>query len=370
MANKTKIKFFDIKKINKSYEDSFRSVFNDFLKSEQIILGPKTQEFEDSFAKYCGTRHCLGISNGLDALKIILKSYLELGVFNEGDEVIVPANTFIASILAISESGLKPVLVDADIQTYNIDFRKIEEKITKKTKAIMIVHLYGQVAFSNLLSLLAKKYDLKIIEDSAQGHGAYYKNKRAGSLGHASGFSFYPTKNLGALGEAGAITTDDEDLFDMAKHLRNYGSKVRYYNEYKGYNCRIDELQAALLIEKLRFLDLDNAKRVENAKYLSSGIKNDKLILPDTNYDKSHVNHLYVVRTSKRDEFESYLKNNGIQTIVHYPIPPHLQKAYHEISNQEYPISEEIHNTIISLPSNIHLEKNELDYVIKVCNDY
>jgi dTDP-4-amino-4,6-dideoxygalactose transaminase len=291
-------------------------------------------------------------------------------IFNKEDEIIVTANTYIASILSISEAGLKPVLVDPDIKTYNIDFEKIEEKITSKTKGIMIVHLYGQVAASDKLFEIAKKYNLKIIEDSAQAHGATYMNKKTGSIGDASGFSFYPTKNLGAIGEAGAVTTHDSELFDVVKKLRNYGSEKRYYNQYKGFNCRIDEFQAAILIEKLKNLDKDNSIRRKNTKYLNKHINNPKIILPNNFEKKSHVWHLYVVRVDDRKNFIAYLDSKNIQTLIHYPVPPHKQRAYKEMNNDIFPVSELIHDTIISLPSNIHLEKSELDYIVDTCNEY
>lgn len=370
MKNK-KIKFFDVQKINQKYKENFKNRFESFLNSEKIILGEKTEEFESKFSIYCGSKYSLGISNGLDALKLILIAYIEMGIFAKGDEIIVPANTYIASILSISESGLKPVLVDADINTYNIDFHKIESKITSKTKGIMIVHLYGQIVFSNILSELAKKYNLKIIEDSAQAHGATYHGIKAGCLGDASGFSFYPTKNLGALGEAGAITTNDIELFKVIKDLRNYGSEKRYFNKYKGYNCRIDELQSSFLIAKLKNLDRDNEIRRKNAEYLSNNINNPEIILPKCiNNKDSHVWHLYVVRIDAREDFAEYLESKNIQTIVHYPIPPHKQAAYNEFKNDSFPVSELIHKTVLSLPSNIHLKQSELDYIIDICNEF
>jgi len=368
-VSKKNINFFNVQKINQKYENVFKSLFKNFLKSENIILGEKTHEFEKNFANYCGVNHCLGISNGLDALKLILKGYIEMGFFSQGDEILVPANTYIASILSISESGLKPVLIEPDLQTYNIDFDKIEEKISKNTKGIMIVHLYGRIAMSENLYKIANKFNLKIIEDSAQAHGAVYMGEKAGALGDSSGFSFYPTKNLGALGEAGAITTNDSDLFDILKYLRNYGSVKRYYNEYKGFNCRIDEFQAAILNEKLKNLDIDNSIRRNNAQYLIQGINNPKIVLPEDVGD-SHVWHLFVVRIKDRNNFISFLKEKNIQTIIHYPVPPHHQKAYSEISDQLFPISEQIHNSILSLPSNIHLDKSDLDYIIDACNEY
>ena len=373
MKNKKikKIDFFNIKKANEPYKESFKKVFGQFLNSENIVLGEKTEEFERKFSSYCGTEFALGVSNGLDALKLILMAYIELGIFKTDDEIIVPANTYIASILSITQSGLKPILVDANIETYNIDFDKIEEKISEKTKGIMIVHLYGQIAANNKLFELAKKYNLKIIEDSAQAHGAEYQGKKAGNIGDASGFSFYPSKNLGAMGDAGGVTTNDPELFETIRYLRNYGSKIKYENHYKGFNNRIDELQAALLIKKLESLDIENSIRRKNVDYLSKNINNSKIILPKPPDNlESHVWHLYVTRTEKRNKFIEYLNSKNIGTLIHYPIPPHKQKAYIEMKDDIFPISEKMHNTVVSLPSNIHLTQHELDYIVNTCNEY
>ena len=357
--------------MNEPYKDSFKEVFKDFLESENIILGDKTKEFENFFSDYCGTKFALGVSNGLDALKLILRGYIELGIFNEGDEILVPANTYIASILSISEAGLKPILVDADIKTYNVDFSKIEQKINKKTKGIMIVHLYGRLAISQKLYDLADQYNLKIIEDSAQAHGAIFDNKKAGNIGDASGFSFYPSKNLGAIGDAGGITTNDEELYEVVKYLRNYGSKIKYENLYKGFNNRIDEFQSAILIKKLEKLDLENSIRQNNAHFLLDNIKNSKIILPEKTDDpRSHVWHLFVIRIDDRDDMINYLNENNIGSLIHYPIPPHKQKAYLEIQNEHYPVSEKMHNTVLSLPSNIHVNHDELRYIVDICNEY
>jgi dTDP-4-amino-4,6-dideoxygalactose transaminase len=288
----------------------------------------------------------------------------------DGDEIIVPANTYIASILAISHNNLTPVLVEPDINTYLIDSNKIEEKITSKTKAIMIVHLYGQTCEIDKINEIAKKYNLKVIEDSAQAHGAYYKDKKAGNLGDASGFSFYPGKNLGALGDGGAVTTNDRELAECIKALRNYGSHKKYENLYKGFNSRLDEIQAAMLRVKLKYLDEEIENRRKIAKFYLENIKNDKIILPKIRKENNHVWHLFVIRTQKRDKLQKYLLKNGIQTLIHYPIPPHKQKAYKEWNNLSYPITEEIHKTVLSLPISGVMNFEEAKQIVKVVNDF
>jgi len=363
------ISFLNFKDINAPYKKELLKAISDVIDTGWYILGPKVGQFEKEFAKYCGVKFCVGIGNGLDALTLIFRAYKEMGVMADGDEVLVPANTYIASILAVSENRLKPVLVEPDIDTYNIDASRLEEKITQKTKAIMVVHLYGRVGYSDKLQKIADKYGLKIIEDSAQAHGAKYKNKRTGNLGNAAGFSFYPSKNLGALGDAGAVTTNDEKLADIIRALRNYGSHKKYENIYKGVNSRLDELQAAVLLVKLKYLDKEIKKRREIARQYLKSIKNKKLILPQDVGD-AHVWHLFVVRTEKRDEFVKYLANNGIGSLIHYPIPPHKQRAYREWDSESYPITEKIHNEVISLPLNPAMKRAEILKIIKVCNQY
>lgn len=360
------INFLDLKQINLRDEEEFNNIFKKFLNSGWYILGTEVNEFENKFADYCGVKHCIGVANGLDALALIIKAY----GFEAGDEIIVPANTYIATILAISENGATPVLVEPDINTYNIDLLKIEEKITAKTKAIMIVHLYGQAVKMDKIHELAKKYNLKIIEDSAQAHGAYYKEKRTGNLGDASGFSFYPGKNLGALGDGGAITTNDDKLAEKIKILRNYGSEKKYENLYKGFNSRLDEIQSAILKVKLKFLDRDNERRREIAKYYRENIKNKEIILPYVEDELSHVWHLFVIRTKNREELQSYLLENKIQTIVHYPISPHKQLAYRELNHLHLPITEKIHNEVLSLPISPVLKKEETEKIVEVMNRY
>ena len=342
------ISFLDLKAVNEQYITEIEKVLHKVIKSGWYILGTEVDLFEKEFAEYCGTDHCIGVANGLDALTIILKAY---GI-GEGDEVIVPSNTYIASVLSVSANGADPILVEPDIASYNIDPKKIEEKITSRTKAILAVHLYGQSADMNAINQIAEKYNLKVIEDAAQAHGATYTGKRTGNLGNAAGFSFYPGKNLGALGDAGAITTNDGQLAEKIRALRNYGSHVKYENLYKGVNSRLDEIQAAILRIKLKELDRENERRREIATYYLNHINNSKIILPKiVNRDlSSHVWHLFVVRTKEREKLQSYLKEKGIQTLIHYPVPPHKQQAYKEWSNLSYPISEQIHNEELSLP--------------------
>lgn len=364
------IKFLDLQKINEQYSAEIKSAINKVVDSGWYILGKEVRLFEDFFAKYCEVKHCIGVANGLDALTLIIRAYKELGVFQENDEIIVPSNTYIASILSISENNLKPVLVEPNKNTFNIDVSKIEEKITNRTKAIMPVHLYGQTVEMFRILELAKKYDLKIIEDSAQAHGAIYNNKKTGNLGDASGFSFYPGKNLGALGDAGAITTNDTELAEVIKSIRNYGSEKKYHNKYKGVNSRLDEIQAAVLTVKLKHLDNENRRRQEIAETYLSEIKNGKIILPFISENCGHVWHLFVIKLKSRNDFQKYMTENNIQTLIHYPIAPHKQKAYSEINNQNYPITEQIHNEVISLPISPVMTNNEVEHVIKMCNGY
>jgi len=344
------IPFLDLKAINVQYRTELIEACTKVIDSGWYIQGNECKEFDKEFAQYCGTKYAIGVANGLDALILILRAYKELGVINDGDEVIVPSNTYIASILAISQNNLVPVLVEPDIKTYLIDPDKIEEKITSKTKAILPVHLYGQTCDMDKINEIAKKYNLKVIEDSAQSHGSYYKDKRSGNLGDVSGFSFYPGKNLGALGDGGAVTTNDEELANTIKALGNYGSYKKYENLYKGVNSRLDELQAAMLRVKLKYLDNEVLKRREIANYYLENIKNDNIILPTVRDEDNHVWHLFVIRTNKRDELQKYLLDNGIQTLIHYPIPPHKQNAYKEWNNESHEISEQIHDDVLSLP--------------------
>lgn len=360
------IKFLDLKKINNRYREEIDSRIKNILDKGWYLQGEENENFTKNFANFCGTKFALGVANGLDALNLIIKAY----GFGNGDEIIVPANTYIATILAISENGCIPILVEPDIKTYNINPDSIEEKITSKTKAIMVVHLYGQAVQMEKIWKIAKKYNLKIIEDSAQAHGAIYQENRTGNLGDASGFSFYPGKNLGCMGDGGAVTTNDEELFNKIKAIANYGSDRKYHHIYKGVNSRLDEIQAAILDVKLKHLDSDNNKRREISKYYRENIKNSKLILPETYDEKSHVWHIFAVRTKNRDEFQKYLTEKGIQTIIHYPTPPHKQGAYKEWNNLSFPITEEIHNTILSLPISPVMTDSEIEKVVEVVNEY
>lgn len=373
-----KIPFLDLKAVNAPYEQEIKLAMNRVVDSGWYLQGAEVDAFEKEYADFLGVKHTIGVANGLDALRIILRAYIELGVMQEGDEIIVPANTFIATILAIMDCRLTPVLVEPDIDTYNIDPALIGEKITGKTKAVMIVHLYGQNAFHEKIGELCKKYDLKLIEDAAQAHGAYYKDKRVGSLGDASAFSFYPGKNLGALGDAGAICTDNDDLAETCRALGNYGSQKKYHNRYKGYNSRLDEVQAAILRVKLKGIDRDNHRRREIADYYFRNIKNPKVILPQPRSltetsaltSKTHVWHLFVIRTKKREALKDYLDEAGIQTLIHYPIPPHRQKGYTELQNYSFPITEKIHNEVLSIPISPVLEVNSLEEVVETMNYY
>lgn len=360
------IKFLDLKKINNRYREEIDSRIKNILDKGWYLQGEENENFTKNFANFCGTKFALGVANGLDALNLIIKAY----GFGNGDEIIVPANTYIATILAISENGCIPILVEPDIKTYNINPDSIEEKITSKTKAIMVVHLYGQAVQMKKIWKIAKKYNLKIIEDSAQAHGAIYQENRTGNLGDASGFSFYPGKNLGCIGDGGAVTTNDEELFNKIKAIANYGSDRKYHHIYKGVNSRLDEIQAAVLDIKLKHLDSDNNKRREISKYYRENIKNSKIILPETYDEKSHVWHIFAVRTHNRDEFQKYLTEKGIQTIIHYPTPPHKQGAYKEWNNLSFPITEEIHNTILSLPISPVMTDSEIEKVVEVVNEY
>ena len=360
------IKFLDLTSINKMYEDEIKDRFQSIFDKGWYLQGEENDIFNKVFAAYCGTKYAVGVANGLDALNLIIKAY----GFGPGDEIIVPANTYIASVLAISENGCKPVLVDPDLDTYNINPDLIERAITPKTKAIMVVHLYGQAVEMEKIWKLAEKYNLKIIEDSAQAHGAMYKGRRVGNLGDASGFSFYPGKNLGCLGDGGAVTTNDEELYLKIKAIANYGSNKKYVNLYKGVNSRLDELQAAVINVKLPHLDEDNNKRRKIANYYIENINNPLIILPKMLHEDMHVWHLFVVRTENRDKLQSYLQSNGIQTLIHYPIPIHKQEAYKEWNNLSYPITEKIHNEVLSLPISPVMTQREIEKVVEVINAY
>ena len=362
------IKFLDLHKINEPYEVLFQEKLKTFLDKGWYILGNEVTTFEQNFAKFCGTQYCIGVGNGLDALTLIFKAYIELGKMQKGDEVIVPANTYIASILAILQADLVPVLVEPDEKTFNINPKLISEKISPKTKAILAVHLYGQLAEMNEINEIAQKNNLLVIEDAAQAHGANKENKKAGNLGNATGFSFYPSKNLGALGDGGAITTNDESLAKILFSLRNYGSEVKYQNDFIGVNSRLDELQAAFLNVKLPHLEQENQRRISIAKRYLAEIKNDSIELPFFDDSQNHVFHLFVIRTKNRDELQKYLTKCGIQTQIHYPIPPHQQKALKQFSHLSFPITEKIHKQVLSLPMSPVLTDDEVENVIRILN--
>lgn len=369
------IKFLDLQKINSQYALELKKAVSDVIDSGWYLLGKEVEAFEKEYAKYIEVKHCIGVANGLDALRLILRAYIEMGEMKEGDEIIVPANTYIATILAITDNRLKPVLVEPDIKTYNINPYLIEEKITERTRGVMIVHLYGKNAMHPEIERIVEKYHLKLIEDNAQAHGCYYSMKRTGSLGDAAGHSFYPGKNLGALGDAGAVTTNNDQLAEVVRTLANYGSKKKYENIYQGLNSRLDEIQAAILRIKLKRLDVDNQKRREVAQNYINNIKNPDIVLPFINEgnaekDLSHVWHLFVIRHPKRDDLQNYLANKGIQTLIHYPIPPHKQLAYKTLNNLSYPITETIHCQVLSLPISQIIQEDEVYNIIKSLNSF
>lgn len=437
------IKFLDIQKITKSFQPELVEAINRVVKKGWFLLGEEVASFEKEYAGYIGTNHCIGVGNGLDALRLIFRAYIEMGVMKEGDEVIVPANTYIASILAITDNRLKPVLVEPDIETYNLDISLLEQHITDRTRAVMVVHLYGRACWSQELENLADKYNLKIIEDNAQAAGAIvevgsgerraenierkvesverkaYSIKRredsgkrreinqkqelenrgrvlannsplitpnsqlirTGALGDAAGHSFYPGKNLGALGDGGAITTNDDELASVIRALANYGSTKKYINDYRGLNSRLDEIQAAVLRVKLKRLDEDNQKRREIATYYLENIKHIEITLPvlfshnsqlTTHHSplttQNHVWHLFVIRHPERDKLQQCLADNDIQTLIHYPVPPHKQNAYKEWNKLNLPITEKIHKEVISLPLSQVMTNKEAEKVVDIIN--
>lgn len=399
------IKFLDIQKITKSFEPDISNAIKRVVKRGWFLLGEEVDAFENEYAAYIGSKHCIGVANGLDSLRLILKAYIEMGFMKEGDEVIVPANTYIASILAITDNRLKPVLVEPDINTFNINISLIEKQVTTRTKAIMVVHLYGKACWSNQLEEIAKKYNLKIIEDNAQAAGAgiiaesgeqLVKNKkqrvesecdgtihhllsnlnRTGSLGCSAGHSFYPGKNLGALGDGGAITTNDDEHAEVVRALANYGSSKKYVNDYQGLNSRLDEIQAAVLRIKLHRLDTDNRHRYKIAQYYLKNITNSHVILPSKWNSKtktqniSHVWHLFVIRHPNRDRLQQYLADNGIQTLIHYPIPPHKQRAYKKLNGLSLPITEQIHMEVLSLPISPVITEEEIENITNTINRF
>ncbi|MFV8343321.1 DegT/DnrJ/EryC1/StrS family aminotransferase [Flavobacterium sp. XS2P39] len=365
------IPFLDLKKINEPYETAFQEKMKNVLENGWYILGSEVQEFETSFASYCGAKHCIGIGNGFDALVLIFKAYIQLGRLQKGDEVVVPANTYIASILAILQADLIPVLVEPKLETYTINPDLILKKITSKTKAILAVHLYGQLAEMDAIHAIANQNNLLVVEDAAQSHGAV-KNEESKTKNQQSSvaYSFYPGKNLGALGDGGAVITNDSELAKVLQSLRNYGSETKYYNDYIGVNSRLDELQAAFLNVKLPNLDAENEKRRVIAKRYLSEIKNEKIILPNWDFSNNHVFHLFVIRTQNRTNLQEYLYQNGVQTVIHYPIPPHNQKALSLWNHLSFPITQKIHDEVLSLPISPVLTMDEVHFIIAVLNKY
>jgi dTDP-4-amino-4,6-dideoxygalactose transaminase len=378
------IKFLDLQKINAQYSAELKQASTEVIDSGWYLMGERLHLFETILANYIGVKHAIGVANGLDALRLIMKAYIELGIMKEGDEVIVPANTYIATILAITDNRLKPVLVEPDINTYNLDIALIEKHVTPRTRAIMVVHLYGQVCWSEQLEAIAKRHNLKIIEDNAQAIGAEWNEKKTGSLGDAAGFSFYPGKNLGALGDSGAVTTNNDELANAMRAIANYGSTKKYIHDYQGLNSRMDEIQAAFLRVKLKYLDAENQRRREIAQYYCDNIKHQDITLPNNNnfsvftshgrvegrFSLSHVWHLFVIRTTQRDKIQQYLTENGIQTLIHYPIPPHKQLAYKNWDSPSMPITEQIHNEVLSLPMSPVLDNSESSKIVSVINSF
>lgn len=399
------IKYSDLKKINDTYEPAVSDALRRVIDSGWYILGKEDKNFESEFASYCGTDYCIGVGNGLDALSLIFRAYIELGIMKKGDKVIVPANTYIASVLAISENDLIPVFVEPDPETQNIDPEKIKQAVTDEVKAILVVHLYGRICDMTPILKIADKYSLKIVEDCAQAHGALYRpfagresheagncnvrseldaflmadneengafeySRRAGSIGDAAGFSFYPGKNLGALGDGGAVTTDNEELAQTIRMLSNYGSRKKYIHEYKGVNSRLDEMQAAVLSEKLKRIDEDNNRRVDIAERYYSEINNPQISLGKKAGKGENVYHIFPVFTERREELQKYLLDNGVETLIHYPVPPHKQRAYKEYNHLSFPVAERLAQEELSIPLNISLSDDEITEIIKVINSF
>jgi dTDP-4-amino-4,6-dideoxygalactose transaminase len=361
-----RIPFLSLKATNQIYESQISEIVSQILASGWYIFGERLQQFEIEFAQYCGVKHCIGVANGLDALSILLKA----SDFPEKSEIIVPANSYIATMLAVSNANHIPIPVEPFLSNYLIDYQIIEQAITPKTKAILVTHLYGKCCEMDNINALARKHNLKVFEDAAQAHGAMYKERKAGNLSDGAGFSFYPSKNLGAMGDAGAITTNDDTLAEKIKALRNYGSDKKYIFDYQGYNSRLDEIQAAILSLKLRNLDVENEYRRNIAKRYLAEIKNLKIILPLDETVNNDAWHLFVVRTEKREEFRTFLSEKGIGTEIHYPVAPHKQLAYREWQNLSLPITEKIHQEVVSLPLNIALNETEISYIIQTVNQF
>ena len=364
------IKFLDLQKLNARDSVAIKEAVNRVIDSGWYLLGDEISNFEKEFASYCGVKHCIGVANGLDALRLIFNAYMKLGQLKEGDEVLVPANTFIASMLSITDNKLKAILVEPEITTFNLDGNLIEKAITPKTKAILLVHLYGQNAMTDKIKTIADNHNLLLIEDAAQAHGAVFKGKKTGNLGDAAGFSYYPGKNLGALGDAGAVTTNNTELATIVRALSNYGSSEKYVHKFQGLNSRLDEIQAAILRVKLKNIDTDITKRRKVAEAYLKGIKNDKIQLPLVTKSEAHVWHLFVVQTKERDALKQFLFENNIQTLIHYPIPPHKQQAYAAWNSLSFPITEQMHKEVLSLPISPIMPQEDVERVIEVINRF
>lgn len=364
------INFLNLQAINAQYQQELKDACSRVIDSGWYIMGKELQAFETQFAEYCGTQYAIGVANGLDALTLVLRAWKELGKLNVGDEVIVPANTYIASILAISENDLTPVLVEPDAKTYNLSVENVKKAITSKTKVILPVHLYGLISPMPELMKIAKEHNLLVLEDCAQAHGASINGIKAGNWGDAAGFSFYPGKNLGALGDAGAITTSDEALFETISALRNYGSHIKYENKYQGVNSRLDEIQAAMLSVKLKYLDNETKKRRQIANYYRDNIHNPIIQLPQWLDDENHAFHLFVIQTKERDRLQQYLAQHSIQSIIHYPKAPHKQDAYKEWNHLSLPVTEKIHQQVLSLPMDPTLSLSECEQIVTLLNKY
>lgn len=364
------IEYLPLKTITEKYSEEIRKAAKRVLESGWFLQGYENRIFESSYAQYIGTDYCVGCGNGLDALYLIYRAYMEMGIMEPGDEVIVPANTYIASILAITENDLTPVLVEPRYDTLEIDDSKIEEAITERTKSILIVHLYGRCAFSEKINELCRRYNLRLVEDNAQAHGCRYKRRLTGSLGDAAGHSFYPGKNLGALGDAGAVTTNDKILSECVRALGNYGSQKKYTFKYKGRNSRMDEIQAAVLCVKLQYLDVDNQIRKKAAQYYYDNICNPMISLPLRIDDSNNVYHIFPVFCERRNELQHYLAEKGIETMIHYPIPPHRQECYQEWNKKSYPITEKIHREELSMPISPVISTRELEYIVGALNGF
>lgn len=364
------IKFLDLQKVTAKYRPEFDDAIKTVLDKGWYLQGDANHQFEEHYTQYTGTKYAIGCANGLDALIWIFRAYIEMGVMKSGDEVIVPANTYIASILALTENGLKPILVEPRIDTLEIDDEKIEEAITPRTKAILIVHLYGRCAYTEKIGEICKKHNLKLVEDNAQAHGCYYDNRRTGSIGDAAGHSFYPGKNLGAFGDGGAVTTSNEELANAVRTLANYGSSKKYVFQYTGRNSRLDEMQAAVLDVKLKHLDEDNDYRKDVADYYIQNIKNKYVSLPVTLPKKNNVFHIFPILCTKRDELQKYLTENGVQTLIHYPIPPHKQECYKKWNNMSFPITEQIHSQELSIPISQVISVEDANFIVKMLNAF